>query len=470
MPFQPRLAAAVLAGKTAALLSRRLRLGGGTTVPGSVARRVDSRALARLARRLPRGSLIVSGTNGKTTTSRMIAHCLQHAGLRPVHNRAGANLPPGVTAALLDAADLRGRLRADVGLFEVDEAAFPPVAAEVHPRVVVLTNLFRDQLDRYGELDYLAGLWAGSMRHLARGALACLNADDPRVALLGADPADGVRPLYFGIDDPGVGKDELPHAADSKICPRCGTAYRYRAVFYGHLGLWRCPGCGSARPEPAVRATHVELLGDEGSRCRVETPSGALELQLRLPGLYNVYNALAACAGALALGVEPARIAAALADFTAAFGRVERVRIPGPDGDRTLFMALVKNPVGFGEVLRTLFAGEARRTALIAINDRLADGTDVSWLWDVDFEVLVDRLDACVVTGTRAEDMAVRLKYAGIPPELVWIEPDLERALDAGLALVPPGGTLYALPTYTAMLELRALLARRGHVGRFWED
>lgn len=502
MPITPRLAAAVLAGKTAAVLSRRLRLGGGTTFPGTVARRVDPRALARLARRLRRGSLVVTGTNGKTTTSRMIAHCLEHAGWRPVHNRAGANLPQGVTAALLDATDLCGRTRADVGLFEVDEAAFPLVVAEVRPRAVVLTNLFRDQLDRYGELDYLATLWRNAMARLPRGSVAVLNADDPKVAGLGTldlsplpsspgrgggdrpgangvasspfptrEGGEGVRslPLFFGVSDPSVGIGELPHAADSKTCPHCGSRYDYGAVFYGHLGLWRCPGCGDARPAPQVNAVRVELLGDAGSRCTVETPRGNLELRLALPGLYNVYNALAATAGALALGVDLHVIGEALAGFTAAFGRVERI----PVGDRTLFMALVKNPVGFGEVLRTLFAEPARsaeRHALIAINDRLADGTDVSWLWDVDFELLAGRLAHCTVTGTRAEDMAVRLKYANVDPARVQVEPKLEAALDAALAATPPGETLYALPTYTAMLDLRALLADRGHVERFWEN
>jgi UDP-N-acetylmuramyl tripeptide synthase len=263
-----------------------------------------------------------------------------------------------------------------------------------------------------------------------------------------------------------VGLPTLPHAADARLCPRCGAALRYTLVFYGHLGHYTCPGCDFARPTPSVIATRVELSGDQGSNLTISTPDGVLRARLRLPGLYNVYNALAAVAVCTALGVRRELVARGLETFTAAFGRLERIQVE----DRELFLALVKNPVGFTEVLRTILAQAGRRTLLIAINDLFADGTDVSWLWDVEFERLEDRVNMAVCAGRRAEDMAVRLKYAGVDAARIRIEPDLRRAIEMALAAAEPNETVYVLPTYTAMLALRDILQRTGYVRGFWED
>ena len=250
------------------------------------------------------------------------------------------------------------------------------------------------------------------------------------------------------------------------MCPRCGAPLLYDVFFYGHLGHYACSRCEFARPTPAVSATSVELLGDEGSNMTVATPDGVIRARLHLPGLYNVYNALAALAVCTALGVQRVIIARGLETFTTAFGRFERIQVE----DRQLFLALVKNPVGFTEVLRTVLGAPGRRTLLIAINDLLADGTDVSWLWDVEFERLQDRVNIAICSGLRAEDMAVRLKYAGVEPERIRVESDFRRAIELALAAAEPAETVYVLPTYTAMLGMRDVLRQTGYVRGFWED
>ncbi|MBI2201770.1 MAG: DUF1727 domain-containing protein, partial [Armatimonadetes bacterium] len=452
-----RLDAAIVAGKLVASLSRRLNFGGGTTLPGGITRRIDPGALGKMTGRLRQGCVVVTGTNGKTTTTRMISNMLQVAGLKPVHNRSGANLVSGVTSALLNSSSITGRPGGDIGLFEVDEANLPLVVAEAKPTVVVINNLFRDQLDRYGEIDYIAGLWRKALRQLPSSARVVLNADDPLVASLGKSLAASV--LYFGIEDERYGRATLEHAADSKSCVSCGARYAYAVAFYGHVGKYSCPNCGAKRPIPDLGADSISLNGTVGAELLMRGPQGPLNVRLGLPGMYNVYNALAAAATGLALGLPLEDVKAGIEGFSAAFGRIERIQIE----DKLIFLALVKNPIGFNEVLRTILLDGAQKDLLIVINDNIADGTDISWLWDVDFEVLQTRTRRVVVAGTRAEDMAVRLKYALVDPSKVEIEKDLPRALHAGLAGVEKEGTLYVLPTYTAMLEVREVIQRLGY-------
>jgi len=462
---------AVAAGKAAGQLSRRLGAGGGTTLPGALARRLDPHILRALSAGLPHGVVLLSGTNGKTTTSRMLAEALRRGGEQLLHNRAGANLIAGLTATAVANADWRGRPRATIGLFETDEAALPQAVAETEPRLVLIHNLFRDQLDRYGEVDTVAAAWRAALIALPASATVVLNADDPAVADLGAGLAAQV--VFYGLDDARHAAGAAAHIADSQFCRRCGHRYDYPLAFYAHIGHYVCPRCGHRRPDPHVRLARLDLEGATGSRLFVEFPGGGLEIALPLPGLYNALNGLAALAGALNLGVAPAEARAALEEFSAAFGRIERVTA-GPGGPPIL-IALIKNPVGATETVRMLLgardgaAAEGLHT-LIAINDRFADGTDVSWLWDAEFEALAPDLSHCVVAGTRADDMAVRLKYAGVPEEQIQVGESLPGALDAALAGLPPGATLFVLPTYTAMLELREELARRGWVRPFWEE
>ena len=444
----------LLMARAVRALSRLLGRGGGTTAPGRLLLKVEPRAIEKLGSRLGEGAVLVSATNGKTTTASMIAGVMQKAGRPLVHNRAGSNMTWGVATALLDA----GRRKGELGLFEVDEAWLPTVAHALHPRLYVLANLFRDQLDRYGELELLADRWAELVAEEGDRPTYVLNADDPLVADLGRERE---HVMYFGLDDDSHSLTELEHASDSKRCRRCGHAYEYEAVYLGHMGRYRCPNCGRERPWPAVSAKRVELRGMTGSRVEIETPDGSLELELPLPGLYNVYNALAAVTATLALGATLPQIEQGLEQLAAAFGRTERISV----GDRELLILLVKNPAGANEVLRTLHLEQGELDVWLALNDRIADGRDVSWIWDADFELLAGKVRRVWCSGTRAEEMALRLKYAGVDARPA-VERDLARSLDSALA-DGNGGPLYALPTYTALLELRDLLADRGVAGRW---
>jgi lipid II isoglutaminyl synthase (glutamine-hydrolysing) len=449
-----RVLAVAVARFVRALIRRAGR--GGTTAPGRVLLRLDRHAIGHLGARLEGGTVLVSATNGKTTTASMLSGALEAAELPVVRNRAGSNMNWGVATALLDA----GRRPGEVGLFEVDEAWLVPVAGELDPRMLVLGNLFRDQLDRYGELDALADRWAALTTERDGLSDLVLCADDPLVADLGRDRE---RVSYFGVEDDSLALPELQHAADSKHCRRCGRAYEYEAIYMGHLGRYRCPNGHSDRPAPQVAAERVVLRGMAGSDVSLRTPAGSAQVRLPLPGLYNVYNALAATTAALELGVPLDRIRDSLERTEAVFGRVETI----PVGGRDVSILLVKNPAGANEVLRTLTLEGGSLDLWIALNDRIADGRDVSWIWDADFELVTGRVARVTCSGTRAEEMALRLKYAGIDAPIA-VERDLERSLDAAVA-AGDGAPLFALPTYTALLELRELLTERGLAGR-WSD
>jgi UDP-N-acetylmuramyl tripeptide synthase len=443
----------IAAARAVGALSRLTGRGGGTTVPGKLLWKLDPGAIDRLAARLPQGSVLVSATNGKTTTAAMAAEILRPR-LTVAHNDSGANLVSGIASTLLRSNG------AELGLFEVDEGALPEVAARVRPRAVCLGNLFRDQLDRYGELELIAERWRAVVDELP-GARLAVNGDDPQLGALAIDR----EALVFGLDDRRWARPSLQHAADSKYCVACGTPYEYAAAYIGHLGDYRCPACGLARPPLDVSAREVELNGLEGAAFTLVTPDGERRVRLRVPGLYNVYNALAAAALALSLDVALHDVIAGLARFSAAFGRFERIAVD----ERTLLMLLIKNPAGANEAIRTLVEGRRPRLAVIALNDAIADGKDVSWIWDVDFEPLLDGLERVVATGDRAAELALRCKYAGFAAERIEVIPSLERALDRGLEATEPGGELPVLPTYTAMLALRKLVADRGYVRPYWE-
>jgi UDP-N-acetylmuramyl tripeptide synthase len=502
----PKLALARAVGAVS-----RLRGRGGTSLPGKLLVRMDSSATAELAARLPRGSVLVSATNGKTTTAAMAASIFEAAGISLVHNQAGANMAGGIASTLLDAAGRRGTIAGELGLFEVDELWLDRLAGQLHPRVVVLANLFRDQLDRYGELETIAERWAGAVRAggpAERARLVC-NADDPLVADLGREraqddyesadfdhkppeldhePADLERKraevghrqagvVYFGVDDDSLALAGMAHAADAKHCRRCGAPYTFDSVYLGHLGHYHCESCGQRRPSPTVLARSVVLEGVRSARFQLSTPDGEAEVKLALPGLYNVYNALAAAALGVALGISLADIVAGLENTKAAFGRAETLTVAG----RETRILLVKNPAGANEVLRTLALEPGFHDLLGVLNDNTADGHDVSWIWDADFELLAGRVRLATCSGTRAPELALRLKYAGIEPERIRVVEDLSRALSSAAAELPEadrvvlasggGGDapLYALPTYTAMLALRELLVQRGEASSSWQ-
>jgi UDP-N-acetylmuramyl tripeptide synthase len=455
------LNAKIAAARAVGQLARRAGRGGGTSLPGKVLIALEPHAIGELSARLTRGSAVISATNGKTTTAAMTASILGRAGITLVHNRAGANMAGGIASTLLASARRRGGIDGELGLFEVDEFWLDRVTAELQPRAVLLANLFRDQLDRYGELETIAERWGEVVSRLPGGCALVLNADDPLIADLGRDSA---TVTYFGVEDPAVALPEMQHASDSKHCRRCGAAYEYEAIYLGHLGHYHCPACGQRRPEPEITAEAIELRGTTAAAFTLRTPAGSAAVELPLPGLYNVYNALAAAALCTALGVPLAEVVGGLQSVTAAFGRAETVDVAGTE----VSILLIKNPAGANEILRTLALEAGQIDVLAVLNDLTADGRDISWVWDADFELIAPYVRTVTCSGTRAAELALRLKYAGVPVERLRVVPDLPSALDAAIDGAG-AGRLFALPTYTALLALRDELSDRGHVSHYWE-
>jgi lipid II isoglutaminyl synthase (glutamine-hydrolysing) len=380
-----------------------------------------------------------------------------------------------VAAAFAGQASPSGDPGGDAAVIETDEAAFPEVVRRLRPRVVLLNNLFRDQLDRYGELNTIAAAWRTALEELPAEAVVVVNGDDPALAAITDGLAAGR--VAFGLEEQRHVLEALPHAVDAATCRRCGADLTYDALYSSHLGAWRCPSCGNARPPLDVAGRDVTLAGVEALAVtarlgrRDDPAAHDLRIEVGVPGLYNAYNAVAAVAAAHALGVGDATIQGALKGYRAAFGRIERVTLAG----RHLTLALIKNPVGCNEVLRMLTGGGPTPglsvPTLIAINDLAADGRDVSWLWDADFELLADGPAPLFAAGIRGPDMANRLKYAGVPLDRITLLPeDPGAALDALVQALPPGGAGYVLPTYTALLDLRRVLADRGAVETFWRQ
>jgi lipid II isoglutaminyl synthase (glutamine-hydrolysing) len=460
-----RFALALAAGKGAGAAARLLNVGGGTSFPGAVARRVDPFVLQKVAAASKAGRAVISGSNGKTTTCRMIAALARAAGIGVAQNRSGSNLLQGVTSVAVREAGLRGRIDAQLLLLEVDEAAVRRVAPEVAPDVVLITNIFRDQLDRFGELYAMARLLEASIEALPAHASVVLNGDDPLVASFA--PRAPARRLYFGLRAEGVGAEMPEHAADTIRCVRCQHSLAFRRVYVSHLGDYECRACGSRRPDLDIAVTQVQASPDGGTDMTAETPAGTVQLHVPLPGLHNVYNAAAALAGAFALGVlEPGSARSALASLRPAFGRLEEIKADG----RLAVLSFVKNPTSYNTTLRLILQRPGRKHLLAAHSNTVVDGEDFAWLWDVDLEQLVPELGTLVISGTRAEEVALRMKYAGAGRTGMRVIPGRQAALDTALALTPPDEPLYILAGYTPMREFRRIMQRRGWVPPFWEE
>ncbi len=451
-----RTAGAVAAAKGAGIASRLLSKGGGTALPGLVAERIDPQVVQHLGRLLGR-RVFVTGTNGKTTTCRMLAAIFEAANQPTLHNREGSNMMRGFASTLTARSSALGSIsggRSMIGLFETDEATMPAATRALQPSVLVFTNLFRDQLDRYGEVDTVAALWREALASAPRDAALVLNADDPSVASL-ADGWSG--PVHwFGLNDPAMAS--LAGAQDARWCGSCGGTYVYERRYFAHVGFWRCNGCERVRQQPVSEASDVRLRLD-GAQFH-ETALG--EVSIPLTGLYNVYNALAAILAARVMGIADDAIRAGLSAVVPAFGRQEVVQYEG----KTLRLLLCKNPAGANEILRLLAVLEPGLNMAVLLNDRFADGQDVSWTWDVDFELIADRVAAVYAGGTRSADMALRLAYAGWPEPIAvssWPAAILE-----GIA-ARPETDWFVVTTYTAMLDFRAELQRRGAAKGYWE-
>ena len=466
-PAQARLALALAAGKAAGTASKVLRVGGGTSFPGSVARLIDPHILRKVSAANDAGKVIVTGSNGKTTTCRMLAALADASGLAVTQNRSGSNLLQGVISAAVRGTDLRGHMDAQLLLLEVDEGTVRLVTPEVGTDAFLITNIFRDQLDRFGELYSMAKALETAIAALPESATVVLNGDDPLVASLA--PAARCHRLYFGIQAHG-GTGVPEHAADTIRCVRCQHPLVYRSVYLSHLGDYSCPECDYARPGLDVAVTAIRPAAEAGSEITVETPAGSFALHIPLPGIHNVYNAAAAMAGAIALTLprplERAGARRALASLRPAFGRLEAIRA----GDREVMLAFVKNPTSYNATMREVLRRPGRKHILAAHSNTVVDGEDFAWLWDVDIEQLVPDLASLTASGTRAEEVALRFKYAGADPAITKVLPDRAAALHSALAETPPGESLYIFAGYTPMRELRSIMQRRAWVPAFWEE
>ncbi len=436
-----RLGLAVGIAKTATAAVKILKRGAGSVLPGAIARRLQPRILPLLFAQVRQGAILIVGTNGKTTTALLLRTLLAEQGWRVTHNASGANLINGLITALLADTNLVGRLQTDFAILEVDENVLPLVLRDCRPRYILGLNLFRDQLDRYGEVDTIGYRWRQALAPLPDSTTIVLNADDPTLAYLGQNLSQKV--LYFGLNEPELYLEEIPHAVDSIYCPSCGQRLHYRGVYLSHLGDYACPQCDFQKSPLSLESADWGQI---------------------LIGVYNKYNTLAAGLVAQDLGLERAAIDEVVRNFRAAFGRAEELTVAG----KHVRILLSKNPVGMNETIRAVGDLQAQgktSVTLIALNDRIPDGTDVSWIWDVDLEKLSALGGTFVVSGDRVYDMALRLQYSqaeGVePPFQLLVEPDLHNALQLALDQTPTDETLHILPTYSAMLEVRQLLTGR---------
>lgn len=433
--------------KLSAILSRLLGRGDGSALPGLVAERLRPDFLEHFGEQLNGQVVLVTGTNGKTTTTRMIVAALETEDKPMLTNRAGSNLTRGLLSTLIMDCDWQGRLHHQQAVFEVDEAAFPAAVAAFKPSTAVVLNLFRDQLDRYGELNTLASKLKQSLQNHKTVRLV-LNADDPLVAWLG----HGLKNVsYFGLKAAQVKQLSHDFAADSNACPVCARSLHYADIYYAHIGRYVCTNHDFKQPTLSVVGTTTKV-NLSGSASTIAIGRDGAALHLKLPGLYNVYNALAAVATSDALGRALETTVEKIEGTQAAFGRAEIVTLAG----RQLQLLLVKNPTGFNQVIQTYLLEDSQLPMLILVNDLIADGRDVSWLWDVAFEDLSQRSNI-IASGTRAFDLALRLKYADLKFD---VQTNPETALENFVTSLPVGHTGLILPTYTAMLAVRRALAK----------
>jgi UDP-N-acetylmuramyl tripeptide synthase len=455
-----RLALAISAGKLAGASGRLFGVGGGTSLPGLIARRIDPNVLKLVIGASKARKIVITGSNGKTTTARMTAAMAVNNGNRVSHNRAGANMLQGVTSVAVNFADIFGRLNSDVLLFEVDEGTMPLAMPEILPDVVVVTNIFRDQLDRYGELYSVAKALDKTLEGLPETSTILLNGNDPQVANFGQKAK--ARRLYFGLETTEVGTPVPEQSADIIRCIHCQEDLQYEVAYLSHLGLYRCPNCGYTLPPLDIAATSIKLAPDGEGPTHVEfrTPQGNMSLEISLPGVHNVYNAAAAIGASLAAGFEKEKLPAALASIKPAFGRLEKIQA----GDQTIYLSFVKNPTSFNLILRLIAQHPGKKHVLLAASHTIVDGEDFSWLWDIEVEDVAQDIADVVCSGNKPEELAMRLKYAEIPVEKISQVADREAALNAALKNAGPGGTLYILSSYTPTNELRRIMQKRGWV------
>ncbi|MHB8600457.1 MAG: MurT ligase domain-containing protein [Ktedonobacteraceae bacterium] len=461
-----RLALAISAGKLAGASGRFFRIGGGTSLPGMIARRIDPNVLKSVVGASKAKKIVITGSNGKTTTARMTAAIADFSGQRVSHNRTGSNMLQGVTSVAVNFADMFGRLDSDVLLFEIDEGTIPLAVPEIQPDVVLITNIFRDQLDRYGELYSVANALNQMLESLPETSTILLNGNDPQVASFGLNAK--AKRLFFGLETREVGTPVPEQSADIIRCVVCQEDLQYEVAYMSHLGIYRCPNCGYTLPKLDFAATSVQLAADgQGpSHVKLRTPQGEIELEIPIPGLHNVYNAAAAIGATMSAGFSMDKASAAIASIRPAFGRLEKIQA----GDQTIYLAFVKNPTSFNLMLRLIAQHETEKHLMVVASNTIVDGEDFAWLWDVDIESIASDVRDVVCSGSKAEELAMRLKYAEIPVDKISIVHEREGGLDAALKNAGPGGTIYIMASYTPTHELRRIMQKRGWVKHFWEE
>jgi lipid II isoglutaminyl synthase (glutamine-hydrolysing) len=440
-----RLGIAVLTAKTVTSAIRTLKMGAASVLPGTISKRLHPQILSLLSQQIKYGVIVVAGTNGKTTTSLLLRSILEKDGWKVVHNEAGANLVNGLITTLLEHTSLTGKLKADYGILEIDENVIPLVLPQLKPKYILALNLFRDQLDRYGEVDTITYRWQKVIADLDRDTILVVNGDDPALAYLGQQLEHGANPKqvkYFGLTEPELYLDEIPHAVDSIYCPSCGTELNYKGVYLSHQGDFDCPKCSFTKSQLSIDSKAWPQV---------------------LIGVYNKYNTLAAITTTESIGVKQEVILDTISSFQAAFGRSEELVYQG----KKVRILLTKNPVGMNETIRAVNQVKqvgGGSVTLMILNDRTPDGTDVSWIWDVDTEKFVNSGGTIVVSGDRVYDMALRLEYSKTDPHSgckLIVKEDLKEAIDTALELTRSPETLHIVPTYSAMLEVREILTGR---------
>lgn len=426
-------------GRCVSLVSQIGNFGAGATWPGEIALRISPNILRHLSKKLRKGIILVAGTNGKTTTTLMVKKILESHGDSVIHNASGANLLNGIVSTLIISSGKK-----DWGVFEVDENSLPIVLQFIHPKIIVLLNLFRDQLDRYGEVDAIAEKWKRAMEKLGSDTRIVATADDPMIACITEKMVK--QTAYIGLEDPALYLPVMQHATDTIYCPKCGNRLTFGGVYFSHLGKWACGRCGFVHPDVLIRAK---------------------DYQSPIEGVYNICNTLAAAATCEEIGIPQDNIIRGLASFTPAFGRMESLQYDG----KMIRVLLSKNPTGFNESIRTVLASDKKGPMMIFLNDRIPDGTDISWIWDVDFEQLQGLSHTIIVSGDRAYDMGVRMQYALYEEKPtakkqkishndgpMIVEQDTERAVEQAIAVTADTETLWILATYSAMLDVRKIL------------
>jgi len=442
---------AVNIGKCVSLGLKIFHLGSGTSMPGIIAKKVSPTILSDLINQTKKEIITITGTNGKTTTANFISSILKSAGRRVAHNAKGANMLTGITTAMIECASPLAKLNADNSVLESDEAYLQYFADYFSADYLLVTNLFQDQLDRYGAVDATAKLIRKAVDKFqaqSKTFTTILNADDPAVQSLALE-----NTVFFGFEDIKFAFDHEAKLSETITCS-CGKEFEYSKVYYGHIGHYHC-SCGSKRPQTYLHAMAEIFVDHSIISIKNRETEEEFSICLNIPGVYNAYNALAAITLAVKIGIETKDIISAFNSYETVFGRAENCKLKG----KNAIVQLIKNPVGAEEVLQTVCDDENAKILMI-INDNFGDGRDVSWLWDTKFEILKNYKKKIVVSGLRYFDIALRLKYAGIKQENIIMEPDLKSAINVALDGTNDNEKLYIMPCYTALLDMQKIVKR----------